>query len=593
MNRIQLRRGGKRRPKAIFGIDGAVSAAATLAAAAMSTAATIKASKEQAKAINENAKLQSDALATQNDNANKLQEQLIASNNQMNQENMDAMRDIVLSGQIQAGNENLEYRQQAGRMAVKCGGRRKLSYGGARPFEITDGGGAIAINTDNNGYGLYELYGNDHDHYHKTPGGKYKSGVGVKLRNGGVVEGEGNQGTNQGELMFITPEDALFISKHSIKGFNPAKAVDNGMHPKQAFAYQEAIKDVYGIKDSGNKAKCGGKKSIRHKADLGLSFPNTTATIKIPKTLSGLNYNTSNASGFGNFIGNYGGALMNTAGNLLGAGLTAWGNRSASRRLASAYQNAGDIIANAYSNLQGIDMSQIKRENFEAPHTLAVVRSANTNINPQLQRIERNADSEKRNVNRNTLSSAARQTRNAEIDDRTFQREGEQYAYKHNMDEQIKQQNAQSITQNQQANADRDVQARQHYYDTYLKALIYNNDIKNASITGIAQAKADALTQAAGVRGNAIQSSLQGMGSAIGASGQAFATRYDYLDKYRTDFRNNWYGLGDIQQVDAALASGDSNLIDILLSRYTGKTDEASIANLNKINSYLKRKSIR
>ena len=114
------------------------------------------------------------------------------------------------------------------------------------PFVVTDGGTVIPIGRTPEGYDIYEILGNDHEHYHKAQGGKNKTGVGIKFADGNVIEGEGNQNTNQGEYMLQTPNAAYFISKHSIAGFNPAKAINMGMHPLAAFNIQEQIKQING-----------------------------------------------------------------------------------------------------------------------------------------------------------------------------------------------------------------------------------------------------------------------------------------------------------------------------------------------------------
>ena len=53
--------------------------------------------------------------------------------------------------------------------------------------------------------------------------------------------------------MLQTPNAAYFISKHSIAGFNPAKAVNMGMHPLAAYNIQEQQKQINGITDDGKK----------------------------------------------------------------------------------------------------------------------------------------------------------------------------------------------------------------------------------------------------------------------------------------------------------------------------------------------------
>ena len=251
MSRIRLKCGGKPRRKALFGADGAVMAAATLAAAGITAGATALAAKSQSKAIVDSAKTQAQSIKDQTINSNNLQKEQLAFTRSQNQENRQQQQDIQTTLQLMAGQENMNDRMEKNKMQVKLGGkpkRRSITapfYGGGK-FQVTDGGGVIPLSVTPEGYGLYELYGNDHDHYHKTSSGKNKTGVGIKFNDGSVVEGEGNQNTNQGELLYVTPNDAMFISKHSIDGFNPTQAVMNEVHPIQAFAIQEMLKVLTG-----------------------------------------------------------------------------------------------------------------------------------------------------------------------------------------------------------------------------------------------------------------------------------------------------------------------------------------------------------
>ena len=513
--RYKLKNGGKSRPKAIFGVDGAITAAATLAAAGMTTAATIKAANQQAKAVESSARTQADAIKAQTDNNTALQKETMSFQRQINQENRQQQKDIQTTLQLMSGQQNMNDRLKATQEIAKYGGRPKrkklskmtsdtLSYGGARiPFRVTDGGGVIPIQTDAAGYGLYELYGNDHDHYHKTSGGKYKSGVGIKFADGSTIEGEGNQNSNQGELLYVTPNDNMFISKHSIKGFNPAKAVQEGMHPQDAFDAQQQIKAIYGINDDGSKTN---KSSYKQVAKYG-GHRRLKCGGRIKK-------------GNGGFWQNYAGATYNAAGNLLGAGITAIGNGIAGRKLSNAYNNAGNILADAYSQMHGIDLSEISRSDYAPAHVMAVVSNADTNINPQLERIRRDAAAQSKQVNNSTMSSAARQQRLAGINDRSSQRASEQYAYKHNEDQKIQQANAERIQQASAANAQLDAQANQEYAKSKLALMQYNNDIENSKIAGAAQARADAMTQSSTASATAWQNSMNTIGSALAASGQ-------------------------------------------------------------------------
>ena len=593
--RNKLKCGGKSRRKAGFGADGAVMAAATLAAAGINAAATASAAKAQSKAAIENAKTQAKVIQDQTNNNNNLQKEQLAFTRAQNQENRQQQQDIQTTLQLLAGQENMNDRMERNKMQVRYGGRPKrrslksdVSYGGAnQPFKVTDGGGAVPIQVDQFGYGLYELVGNDHEHYHKTSGGKNKTGVGIKFNDGSVVEGEGNQNTNQGELLYVTPNDAMFISKHSIDGFNPTEAVKQGVHPIQAFNIQEILKVRKGLNDDGSKAKCGKHHSIKRamggitpvidQANMTQNPSNGTVSVGAG-TVYGINMTPpvednqiTPLARNGKRIhlkcggrkkadwGDYAGATYNAAGNLLGAGITTLGNMVAGNRLGKAYMRAGNIISDAYSQLHGIDMSELKREDYEAPHSLAVIRDSSTNINPQLERIRRNSAAERREINRGTLSSAARQQRLSAVNDKMMQQSSEQYAYKQNEDEKIKQANAERITQVAQANADRDAQALKDYNAQRLALLQYNNDIENTKITGAAQAKADAIAQASNIKNQAIQNSTLAFGNALTASGQAFATAYDNAKKYEREDAYIYAGLATPERRSLALSGKSPN----------------------------------
>ena len=604
MNRIKLKCGGKRRRKAFFGADGAIMAAATLAAAGITAGATAAAAKSQAKSVVESAKTQAQSIKDQTANSNNLQKEQLAFTRSQNQENRQQQQDIQTTLQLMAGQENMNDRMERNKMQVRLGGkpkRRSITspfYGGGQ-FQVTDGGGVIPISVTPEGYGLYELYGNDHEHYHKTSGGKRKTGVGIKFNDGSVVEGEGNQNTNQGELLYVTPNDAMFISKHSIDGFNPTQAVMNGVHPMQAFAIQEAIKDEKGLNDDGSKSKhrslkrmLGGPTQYLEQANMTQNPNNGTSSVaggviyginnSTTSPVEELQYNNSIAKRGGRIHlkcggrkkaawGDYAGATYNAAGNLLGAGISTWGNMWAANRLGNAYQEAGGILADAYSQMHGIDLNELKMEDYAAPHTLAVIRdSNNVSYDPQRERIRRNTASERREINRGTLSSAARQQRLAASNDRMLQRISEVDAAENNAREAIRQGNAERITQTAQANADRDVQARRDFSNQRLSLLQYNNNIENSKIAGMAQARADALTQSSMAHAQGMQASMSAIGSSLANSGQGFASAFDTARKERTDFTNTYVGLGNEDKITAAILryeqTGDKSFINSLLS---------------------------
>jgi hypothetical protein len=591
--RYKLKNGGKSRPKALFGVDGAINAAATLAAAGMTTAATLKAANQQSKAVESSARTQAEAIKAQTANNTDLQKESINFQRQINQENRQQQQDIQTTLQLMAGQQNMNDRLKATQEVAKYGGRPKRkklskmtsdipSYGGARiPFRVTDGGGVIPIQINDAGYGLYELYGNDHDHYHKTSGGKYKSGVGIKFADGSTIEGEGNQNTKQGELLYVTPYDNMFISKHDIKGFNPAEAVNEGMNPQYAFDIQQQLKAIYGINDDGSKID---KSSYKQMAKCGGHYK-----LKCGGRIKRVN---------GGFWQNHAGATYNAVGNLLGAGITAIGNGIAGRKLSNAYNNAGNILADAYSQMHGIDLSEISKSDYTPAHVMAIVSNADTNINPQLERIRRDAAAQTKQVNNSTMSSAARQQRLAGINDRSLQRATEQYAYKQNEDQKIQQANAERIQQASATNAQLDSQANQEYAKSRLALMQYNNDIENSKIAGAAQARADAMTQSSTASATAWQNSMNAIGSAIANTGQGFASSYEAIRKSNDDFANTYAGLGNEQQVKAALLryerTGDDSYINSLLNSNMISDSERVALNRAKANKIrIKRNKLR
>ena len=600
MSRIKLKCGGKPRRKALFGADGAVMAAATLAAAGITAGATALAAKSQSKAIVDSAKTQAQSIKDQTINSNNLQKEQLAFTRSQNQENRQQQQDIQTTLQLMAGQENMNDRMEKNKMQVKLGGkpkRRSITapfYGGGK-FQVTDGGGVIPLSVTPEGYGLYELYGNDHDHYHKTSSGKNKTGVGIKFNDGSVVEGEGNQNTNQGELLYVTPNDAMFISKHSIDGFNPTQAVMNGVHPIQAFAIQEMLKARKGLNDDGSKAKCGKRRSLKcmlggptqnlEQVNMTQNPNNGTASVaggviyginnKTASPVEELQYNNAIAKRGGRIhlkcggrkkatLGDYtwkdyAGATYNAAGNVLGAGISTLGNMWAANRLGKAYREAGGILADAYSKMHGIDMSELKMEDYAAPHTLAVIRDSNNiSYDPQRERIRRNIASERREINRGTLSSAARQQRLSASNDRMLQRMSEIDATENNAKEAIRQGNAERITQTAQANADRDVQARKDYANQRLSLLQYNNNIENAKIAGMAQARADALTQSSMAHAQGLQSSMSAIGSGLTASAQGFSSTANGLRTDRVNRENILIGADSRNKTDYLIGNTET-----------------------------------
>lgn len=231
-------------------------AAATAAAATVGANATKDAANRQAQATTAAAQKQAQAIKTQTESSKEYQLQAQNFIKDQNAESRELQKDIQMQLQMLTGQQNVNDRLEASKLVVKNGGMTKPRYslrGNNTAFKVTDGGYVIPVGNTPEGYNLFEIRGNDHEHYHKAPGGKNKTGVGIKFADGNVIEGEGNQNTNQGEYMLQTPNAAYFISKHNIAGFNPAKAVNMGMHPLAAYNIQEQQKQINGITDDGKK----------------------------------------------------------------------------------------------------------------------------------------------------------------------------------------------------------------------------------------------------------------------------------------------------------------------------------------------------
>lgn len=589
--RNKLRNG---RHQAVFGADGAAMAVATLAAAAINAGATASAAKTQAAAVEASAKSRADALVKQNENNTNLQEKNIAFTKEENERNRDLQKEIQMNLQLLTGKQNFNEMREAAKIQVKNGGsmRRKLrntspyflrGRNGNLPFTVTDGGGVIPIATTPEGYDLYEIVGNDHEHYHKAQGGKSKTGVGIRFAGKKTIEGEGNQNTNQGELMLVTPTDAKFISKHSIKGFNPVKAVLAGVHPIDAFNTQEAIKDANGISDdgkSGNNSPVrkirnyGGLNTLNITPDLSLDFLAPVATGIVAGTRNSAKNGRSLRNGGrcravnGTWWDNYGGATINAGANFLGAGVTTLGNYIAGNYLTDAYGRAAEILGDAYDKMHGIDMSAINRRDFAAAHAMAALQAPIVNTGAERSAAERTLHRNLARINRNTLSSAAAQNRSAraEVDYNDRISQIETNADKLRQD--IIQNNMNRITQIANENANRDTQANQQYAQAYLNLLQYNNDIENEKISGKAQAYADSLTQTAGTRATLAQANAASFAGALTGSASGFNNTLSAMAKQKNELEMAKLGATPDSLYDYYLSHPNDPGLEAFASKY-------------------------
>lgn len=629
--------------------------AATLAAAGISAAATIAGAATNAKAIKEQAKqqaqstlqqaqAQTNALQKINLNNNQIKEQEVQAIKDQNEEANQLAKDTQMTLQMLAGQQNENARLEGAKIQVKCGGslrKRGLqgtsllrgSYSPTLDFTVTDGGGVVPLGSTNNGE-LYEIKGNDHNHYHKTKGGKSKTGVGIKFTTGEVIEGEGNQNSNLGELLYVTPDDGKFISKHTIRGFNPAKAVLSGMSPEEAFNIQETIKDIYNIPDNGksNKALLGklatttnrfnninnmitdsagvvylvNKPKLKYggriKApnglnlgynpnswwynqnkldDYGISRPttyNTTDNVEsaflTPKinSTSPVEENTNPYTNFANRA-QLTGAGITLGANFLSAGISNKANRRAASILTKANDQATALRAYGLSQLQGIDPNIIDRNSFRTGHMMATVRSPYVNVNPEMALIERSRQRIQDNARNNSISSAAMNNRfnKAEVD--AYDQRSQVYSKANQLSENIKQENAKALTEAAKTNAILDTQALKDYNTARLDVAKYNNEIRNEKARGIPDVYADNLGANGQIRSNLLQSIGNNIAEANLKGGMAFANTLSGIGKQEYDKQNIMLGIDSDIATRSALANNDRMLAYNLYSRFKNSSN--------------------
>ena len=664
------------RKKAFFGAEAAailaaagINAATQLAAAGINSSATKQAAKEQANAALQSAQRQSQAIKDQTEKSKENQQQTQEFVNEQNAENRELQKDIQMQLQMLTGQQNVNDRLEASKIKVKNGGcaRRKLYNAGNvgislrgsgnMPFTVTDGGGVLPIGTTPEGFELYEIVGNDHEHYHKTRGGKHKSGVGIKFATGQVIEGEGNQNGKQGEYLLSTPNDALFISKHSIAGFNPAKSVNAGMHPLEAYQIQETLKAMKGISDDGKhnsspvkkimggtdaanlmfmqvgpqlgvdtvgdtavgvaygakpKLRNGGR--CRRRAVTGINLGNkywdwTIGDYVTPGTTrtnsNGLNlgdkawtwsdggnyvttqaakgYNgpvayeyqpTVNAAGtkintpaktvtpastsstnsgkvstwnkIGNWVNNNAdlvGAGIASLGNIGGALITAGANRSAARTLSGAYTRAADTMAEAYRSLTGIDPNAlVKRENYAAAHAMPALQAPVSFAANKIAEVDRSLQRRLTSAGKYSASGAAAQERMARAEVAAQDARNQIYSEDAKQMQQIRQANAERVTQAAMLNAQLDTEANKQFSKDYIDVLKYNNDIDNMKILGAAGALSEGDVNAAGAISQGQAASANAWANAFANSGLTFSNTLSSMAKRRTDLENTMLG---------------------------------------------------
>lgn len=587
------------RQKCGFGADGALMAAATLAAAGINAAATAKSAKEQATAMKANAdaqakaqtaaaKVQSDALAQQNENNTENVTNQIEAQKELQRSQNDIMQEMNLNLAMQAGRQNAQEREEQAKIVVKCGGslRGKRLAGG---LTLQDSNYVVPV-----GQGLVLLRGGSpthpqdqtHANSHKNIiSGRYNKGSYLKVGNK-EIEAEAGGNKTTGEI--IDPSNKFVYSQRRFlpDGTSPVEKILAGYPKGEVALEQELTKKLLGIKNNGNKAmygrrymKCGGR--CRPKAPYGDS-PYTIGDYKSDyynnqfdddwdnpynRILRGLNNpqpttgstNTDNRGSWWSrqspatqsaLIGgltNLGGTLITALGNGIASGYMRRANNYANEVLTNARNQTRDTYIDAYNKMHGIDANGlINEDDFKATHAIANVRAGRFNINPQLAQVERDSARQLRSIRGGINSALARQRLMSDVVTRSQDARDKLYSEQTNQVEKINQNNIAQLNEVAMKNAELDTRSKTNLSALKVDVAKYNNDIENTKLQGIADATADALMgnaqgsaqtriNNAGLRANFATSTLGGIGNVLASAGKQW---YDADQAYQANQAN-------------------------------------------------------
>lgn len=619
------------RKKAVFG--DAITAAATLAAAAMQVDATTKAAKEQANAT----KLAAQQQAQAAQQSAKINSEAIKQQSELNKENVEAQiqtqkdtidsqnaifKEMNMNLALQAGQQNEQERKEQSKIVVKYGGklskRKRLANGGkdvVSGLKFEDKGYTIPL-----GNGLSLLQGGSptqpqqqtHDNKHYNPvTGNTNSGLYFTTPQGRKIEAEGGiLGTDKPGEIYDRENNMIYSQRHFLMdGSSPVEKILSGVPKEQVAVEQELTKAQKGLGDY-DKAKCG--KRLRYGGRIKALYgsignyiipeydpfnknktSNFTLALDTPNITPTSTSTTTPLSSKGSFWSSpTGGALISGGINIAAAGLNWLGNSIAAKYQREANEEANTLLTNArnqsrdvmiaaYNQMSGIDLDKFYNDgNWKAAHALASIRSGRYNINPQLAQIERDALRQQSQINKSTNSAAARNTLLNRVLSDANDRRSKWYAEQANRVEDINQGNIQELNKIANENANRDTQMLTQRNNSLLSAMQYNNDIENAKIQGIAQSKTDAIlgnAQSTGqmqmnnasIKGQVLSNGLAGMANALPGVANTYLTDR----RIRDDHYNN---------VSIALASSTNpnGMINMML------TNPKSYSNNNLIQAY-------
>jgi hypothetical protein len=234
------------------------------------------------------------------------------------------------------------------------------------------------------------------------------------------------------------------------------------------------------------------------------------------------------------------GAAITGLGNIGGALITSSGNRSAAKTLANAYKTSSNLLSNAYNSMKTIDMSTIKKDDYAAAHVIPALQAPVSMAASKIADVNRQLQRRLDNAGKYSASGAASINRMARAETDAQDMRNRVWSADQEQMQNIRQANAQRVSEAAVENARLDTAANQQYASDYLKLLQYNNDIENQKILGAAGASAEgavnganALSQAQTANAAAWAQSLVGTSQGFANSLSNMATRKADLEKVK------------------------------------------------------------
>ena len=191
-------------------------------------------------------------------------------------------------------------------------------------------------------------------------------------------------------------------------------------------------------------------------------------------------------------------------------------------------------MSDAYGKLQTIDVDGLEDlKGFRAAQYLPITRSANVNVNPQLQDVNRARIRQRQAYRNSTLSDAARLNRSAFFENQAQDQRDRIYGDQANREEQIKQANNQTTNEAAAKNVQARNEMTRSLANLRLELAKYNNDIVNERILGAANAQSQMGINAAGVKANAYNAIGNSAANTLNTIGN---NAYNiWQNKYNTD----------------------------------------------------------